>query len=132
MICSSLNRLPFIVRLLFSRRTLPQNCWALGGQAITRPLIGVQVRTFVLKSDPQVATTFPVLISQPDDLVLRPADAPDNEDGLDSHDEALWTADRPEFVKFARDMHRCWNEQTATTTIDSSAKSGTQTRPRSA
>jgi hypothetical protein len=34
MICSSLNRLPFIVRLLFSRRTLPQNCWAFGGQAI--------------------------------------------------------------------------------------------------
>src|SRR5208282_149960 len=35
MICSSLNRLPFIARLLFSRRTLPQNCWALGGQAIS-------------------------------------------------------------------------------------------------
>jgi hypothetical protein len=88
------------------------------------PLIGVEVRTLVLNSDPPLATTFPVIISQPDDLILRPADAPDGkEEGLPSHDEASWTAERADFAKFARDMHRWCNEKIGPTTIDFSAKS---------
>jgi hypothetical protein len=81
------------------------------------PVIAVEVRTLVLNSDPPVATTFPVIISQPDDLVLRPADAPeDKEKGLASHDEASGTAERAEFAKFARDMHRWCNEKIGPTT----------------
>ena len=41
------------------------------------PPIAVEIRTLVLNSDPPVATTFPVIVSQPDDLVLRPADEPE-------------------------------------------------------
>jgi hypothetical protein len=44
------------------------------------PLIAVEIRTLVLNSDPPLATTFPVIVSQPDDLVLRPADEPESKD----------------------------------------------------
>lgn len=88
------------------------------------PLIAVEIRTLLVKSDPPVATTFPVIFAQPDDLVLKPADDPGSEakDGA-PNDEASWQAGRPEFTKFARDMHKLCNEKIGPTSIDFSAKS---------
>jgi hypothetical protein len=70
------------------------------------PLIAIEIRTLLVKSDPPVATTFPVVVAQPDDLVLRPADEPESEKDKAGtpNDEASWQAARPEFAKFARDM----------------------------
>jgi hypothetical protein len=48
------------------------------------PFIAIEMRTLVVKSDPPVATTFPAIFAQPDDLVLRPADEPEGEDKLDT------------------------------------------------
>jgi len=43
------------------------------------PFIAITIRTLLVKSQPPVATTFPVVFAQPDDLVLRPADEPEGE-----------------------------------------------------
>jgi hypothetical protein len=65
-----------------------------------------------------------VIFAQPDDLVLRPADEPEGEDKpVAPNDEASWQAARPDFAKFAREMHRLCSEKIGPTTIDFSAKS---------
>jgi hypothetical protein len=88
------------------------------------PLIAVEIRTLVLNSDPPLATIFPVIVSQPDDMVLRPADEPESKDeGVAARDEASWLSEREEFTRFARDMHRLCNEKIGPSTIDFSAKS---------
>jgi hypothetical protein len=88
------------------------------------PLIAIEIRTLLVKSDPPVATTFPVIFAQPDDLVLRPADEPEGEDKpVAPNDEASWQAARPDFAKFAREMHRLCSEKIGPTTIDFAAKS---------
>lgn len=88
------------------------------------PLIAVEIRTLVLSHDPPIATTFPVIVSQPDDLILRPADEPDiKDDVVAAHDEASWLTERPEFTKFARDMHHLSNEKIGPSSIDFTAKS---------
>lgn len=88
------------------------------------PLIAVEIRTLLVKSDPPVATTFPVIFAQPDELLLKPADDPEAEakEGA-PNDEASWQAAKPEFAKFARDMHKLCNEKIGPTSIDFSAKS---------
>ena len=88
------------------------------------PLIAVEIRTLLIKSDPPVATTFPVIFAQPDDLVLKPADEPvtDAKEGA-LNDEASWQAGKPEFTQFTRDLHRLCNEKIGPTNIDFSAKS---------
>ncbi len=43
------------------------------------PFIAIEIRTLLVKSDPLVATNFPIIFAQPDDLVLRPADEPEGE-----------------------------------------------------
>jgi hypothetical protein len=88
------------------------------------PLIAIEIRTLLVKSDPPVATTFPVIFAQPDDLVLKPADDPevDGKEGA-PNDEASWQAARPEFAKLARDMHKFCNDKIGPTSIDFSAKS---------
>lgn len=88
------------------------------------PLIAVEIRTLLVKSDPPLATTFPVIFAQPDDLVLRPADEPEAEDKpVSPNDEASWQAARPEFARFAREMHKLCAERIGPSTIDFSAKS---------
>ena len=37
------------------------------------PLIAIELRTLLVAADPPIATTFPVIIAQPDDVVPRPA-----------------------------------------------------------
>lgn len=88
------------------------------------PLIAVEIRTLLVKSDPPVATTFPVIFAQPDELVLKPADDPEAEakEGA-PNDEASWQAAKPEFAKFARDMHKLCNEKIGPTSVDFSARS---------
>jgi hypothetical protein len=88
------------------------------------PLIAIEIRTLLVKSDPPVATTFPVIFAQPDDLVLRPADEPETADKPSvPNDEASWQAAKPEFAKFAREMHKLCTEKIGPSTIDFSAKS---------
>jgi hypothetical protein len=88
------------------------------------PLIAIEIRTLLVHADPPVATTFPVIFAQPDDFVLRPADEPVTEDKLAApNDEASWQAAKPEFAKFAREMHKLCSEKIGPTTIDFSAKS---------
>jgi hypothetical protein len=88
------------------------------------PLIAVEIRTLLIKSDPPVATTFPVIFAQPDDLILKPADEPEaGGSGGSPHDETSWLADKPDFTKFARDMYRMCIERIGQTSIDFSAKS---------
>ena len=78
----------------------------------------------LVQSDPPVATTFPVIFAQPDDLVLRPADEPETADKpVAPNDEASWHAAKPEFAKFAREMHRLCTEKIGPSSIDFSAKS---------
>ena len=74
---------------------------------------------------PPIATTFPVIFAQPDDLVLRPADDPtfDEKLGGAPNDEASWQVSKPDFARFARDMHRFCTEKIGPSTIDFSAKS---------
>jgi hypothetical protein len=88
------------------------------------PLIAIEIRTLLVKSDPPVATTFPVIFAQPDELVLKPADEPEA-DGKEGspNDEASWQAAKPDFTKFARDLHKLCNEKIGPTSIDFSAKS---------
>jgi hypothetical protein len=88
------------------------------------PLIAIEIRTLLVKSDPPVATTFPVIFAQPDDLVLRPADEPESEDKpVAPNDEASWQAAKPDFAKFAREMHKLCTEKIGPSSIDFSAKS---------
>jgi hypothetical protein len=88
------------------------------------PLIGVEIRTLLVSADPPVATTFPVVFVQPDDWVLRPADQPETkEEGVAPNDEESSAAAQPDFVKFARDVHKLCLEKVGATTIDFSAKS---------
>ena len=88
------------------------------------PLIAIEIKTLVVRSNPPVATTFPVIFAQPDDVVLRPADNPEPEDnGGAPNDEASWQAARPEFTSFAREVHKLCTEKIGPSTIDFSAKS---------
>lgn len=88
------------------------------------PLIAIEIRTLLVKTDPPVATTFPIVVAQPDELVLRPADEPeaDGKEGA-PNDEASWQAAKPDFAKFTREMHKACNEKIGPTSIDFSAKS---------
>lgn len=88
------------------------------------PLIAIEIRTLLVKSNPPVATTFPVIFAQPDDLILRPADEPQAEGKEGApNDEASWQVARPDFTKFARELHKLCNEKIGPTSIDFSAKS---------
>lgn len=88
------------------------------------PLIAIEIRTLLVHSAPPIATTFPVIFAQPDDLVLRPADDPESDEKVGAlNDEASWQAARPEFTSFARDMHKRCTELIGPSTIDFSAKS---------
>lgn len=88
------------------------------------PLIAVEIRTLLIKSNPPVVTTFPVIFAQPDDVVIRPADDPEAEDKANTpNDEASWVASRPEFTKFTHDMYKLCMEKIGPSTIDFSAKS---------
>jgi len=89
-----------------------------------RPLVAIEIRTLLVRSDPPVATTFPVVVAQPDELVLRPADEPEAEERPGApNDEASWQAARPEFARFARELHRLCTERIGPSSIDFSAKS---------
>lgn len=88
------------------------------------PFIAIEIRTLLVKSDPPVATTFPVIFAQPDDLVLRPADEPEGEGkSVAPNDKSSWQAAKPDFAKFARDMHKLCTEKIGPSSIDFSAKS---------
>lgn len=88
------------------------------------PLIAIEIRTLLIKSDPPVATTFPVVFAQPDDFVRRPVDEPEAiEKPSVLDDEASWQEARPDFSRLARDLHRVCNERIGQSTIDFSAKS---------
>ncbi len=87
------------------------------------PLIAIEIRTLVVKSLPPMATTFAVVVAQPEDFVLRPADEPEGAETGAPNDEASWQSNRPEFTQFARDMHKQCNEKIGPSTIDFSAKS---------
>jgi hypothetical protein len=88
------------------------------------PLIAVELRTLLIQTDPPAATTVPVIVAQPDDLLLRPADTPveDVKEGT-LNDEASWHAARPDFVRFTRELHRLCNDRIGPSSIDFSAKS---------
>ena len=87
------------------------------------PFIAIEIRTLLIKFDPPVATTFPVMFAQPDDLVLRPADEPEGEVKSVAHnDEASWQAARPDFAKFPRDMHKFCTEKIGPSSINFSAR----------
>lgn len=88
------------------------------------PLIAIEIRTLLIKSDPPAATAFPVIFAQPDDFVLRPADEPDAVEKPNApNDEASWQDARPDFAKLAREMYKICNEKIGPSTIDFSAKS---------
>lgn len=71
------------------------------------PLIAVEIRTLLIKSDPETATTFPIIIAKPDDFVLRGADDPETEERLTTpNDPGTWEDSRPEFTQLARDIHK--------------------------
>ena len=40
------------------------------------PLVAIEIRTLLVRSDPPVATTFPVVVAQPDELVLAQRTSP--------------------------------------------------------
>ncbi len=88
------------------------------------PLIAIELRTLLVASEPPVATTFPVIVAQPDALVFRPADQPDGkEEGRAPNDEASWTTAQPDFARFAREVHKLCLEKVGVSAIDFSAKS---------
>jgi hypothetical protein len=87
------------------------------------PLIAVEIRTLLIRSEPPLATTFPVIVAQPDDFVIRPADEPEAVEAGAPNDEASWEASRPEFTKMGKEMYRLCNEKIGPSTIDFSAKS---------
>jgi hypothetical protein len=88
------------------------------------PFIGIEMKTLLINGTPQVATTFPVIVAQPDDLVIKLGDDPQIEEkGLSLNDEATWAASRPDFVINAKEMHRICTEKTGSSKIDFSAKS---------
>ena len=71
------------------------------------PLIAIEIRTLLVKSDPPVATTFPIVFAQPDDLLLRPADEPEGADPGAPNDEASRQAAKPDFATDGgRRLHR--------------------------
>ena len=87
------------------------------------PLIAVELKTYQLNTDPPVAITLPIIFSQPDDVILKPADEPEKVDGLVPYDEATWHENYPEFTEAAKAMHRLCLEKVGPTAIDFSAKS---------
>src|SRR5215470_13590289 len=86
-------------------------------------LIAWALKTLQVGTEPPVATTFPVVFSQPDDLVLQPPDEPEKPEGLIPNDEETWRASRPEFTEAAKLMYKTCLEKVGPTTIDYSAKS---------
>ena len=55
--------------------------------------------------------------------MLRPADEPEADEKPGApNDEASWQAARPEFARFARELHRLCTERIGPSTIDFSAK----------
>ena len=87
------------------------------------PLIAVELKTFQLDTAPPVATTFPIVFAQPDDIVLKPADEPEKTGGLVPNDEATWKAEYPKFTEAAKTMHKLCLEKVGPTAINFSAKS---------
>lgn len=88
------------------------------------PFMAIEIRTLLVQSDPPVATTFPFTVAQPDDLVTRPPDEPENETKADQlNDEATWQAAKPDFTKLAHDMHQLCTQKIGPSRIDFSAKS---------
>lgn len=77
-----------------------------------------------MKSDLPVATTLPVVFAQPDKLMLKPADDPEagGKDAAPNNEASGQTA-KPEFAKFAREMHRLCNDKIGPRSIDFSSKS---------
>ncbi len=94
-------------------------------EALTQhlPLIAVELKTLQVDTEPPIATTFPVVFSQPDDLEIRPADEPEKVEGLAPNDEEAWRANRPEFTDAAKFVYKTCLEKIGPTTIDFSAKS---------
>jgi hypothetical protein len=88
------------------------------------PLMAVELKTLQFDTDPPIATTFPVVFAEPDDLVVRPADEPgkDNGDGP-VNDEENWKATKPEFTESAKLMYKTCLDQIGPSTIDFSAQS---------
>jgi hypothetical protein len=71
------------------------------------PLIAVELKTLQLDTVPPVATTFPVVFAEPDDLVVRPADEPGKDNGEGPvNDEENWKATKPEFTEAAKLMYQ--------------------------
>jgi len=87
------------------------------------PFIAVELKTLQLDSVPPIATTFPAVFAQPDDIVLRPADDPEKGQGVIVNDEENWKATKPEFTESAKLMYKTSLEQIGPSTIDFSAKS---------
>ncbi|MBV9084403.1 MAG: hypothetical protein JOZ62_17145 [Acidobacteriaceae bacterium] len=88
------------------------------------PFMAIEIRTLLINSVPAFATTFPVIVAQPDNLVLRPIDDPVTEEKLGApNDESTWLAAKPEFAKFAHDLYKLCSERIGPSTIDFSAKS---------
>jgi hypothetical protein len=87
------------------------------------PLIAVELKTLQIDTSPPVATTFATIFAQPDNLVLRPVDEPEKNEGLTANDEETWKETRPEFTDAAKLMYKTCLERIGPTTIDFSAKS---------
>jgi hypothetical protein len=87
------------------------------------PLIAVELKIYQLHTTPPVATTIPIVFAQPDDLVLKPADEPEKDEGLVARDEATWQANHADFTETAKQMQKLCLEKVGPTAIDFSAKS---------
>lgn len=89
------------------------------------PFIAIELKTLLIKSDPPIGTTFSVIFSQPDELIVKSVDDPDDgKDSLSLNDEDSWTNTRgQEFVNTAKEMHRIVNEKIGPSKLDFSAKS---------
>lgn len=89
------------------------------------PFIAIELKTLLIKSDPPIGTTFSVIFSQPDELIVKSVDEPDDgKESLSLNDEESWTNSRgADFVNLTKEMHKIVNEKIGTSKLDFSAKS---------
>lgn len=89
------------------------------------PFIAIELKTLLIKSDPPIGTTFSVIFSQPDELIVKSVDEPDDgKESLSLNDEESWINSKGiDFVNLTKEMHKIVNEKIGTSKLDFSAKS---------
>ncbi len=88
------------------------------------PFIGIELKTILVGSEPEIATIIATIVSQPDDLVIEAVDEPIKDPSKILRDEEWWKSNSSEaYLKSVKELFRICNEQIGESRIDYTAQS---------